>query len=658
MRMIDEDSGRFSGTWGGPGRRLPRVTVFSAVFALVAAAGLSYTFLRSPVFESGAALLVQPAAENLAISAAVQHLATEQELAQSREVMDGLLASVRADLPRLDGGDWTSRDLDELLSANYIAEGNLLRLQARGRDRDLLAPLANAWLEAYLAVRGAKVQSASDSDYAAIKAEHEALEAQLADRRRALEQFRREHDIVSMERSENQTLSKMKGLSDSFNRAREEETAAAARLKAVRDAIAAGQPIPDNRDQSALSGLEARASDLREQYAELEQQYTPNYLQVEPKAIALRERLAVVEQDLRSKRAEIQAVAQAEAEQTLAGASQRVASLSAQIAEIKGQTADFSARFEEHEALQADLAELELRARETKTRLVNAEVNSPGRYVKVSVLEEAHPPVAPVGPNYTRDAAISLGLAAGLAFLSAAVFAFLTGGGPQPASAPQGIPYAFAYRAHLAAPSEKAALAHDPQAALPDLSLRELTEEEIGALLEAGDPETRALIAAALCGLSAEEVIELTWGQLQLDQGVAKVAGARPREVNLPAKAVELLRGLKGDRGAQSPVFADAQGRAYNREEINGLLSCAAHDAGLHNAAEITIEALRDTYGAYLVRQGLRLTELRHVLGVAATTVLASFRGLNPSGARKSIHEINLVHPSLRQGAGGDQGKV
>jgi polysaccharide biosynthesis transport protein len=48
---------------------------------------------------------------------------------------------------------------------------------------------------------------------------------------------------------------------------------------------------------------------------------------------------------------------------------------------------------------------------------------------------------------------------------------------------------------------------------------------------------------------------------------------------------------------------------------MEALISYAAHDAGLQQAADVTPWAVRHTFISYLVRQGLRFSDLARIVG-------------------------------------------
>jgi hypothetical protein len=91
--------------------------------------------------------------------------------------------------------------------------------------------------------------------------------------RRFLEDFRLRHNVVSMEREENQVLARVRGQAAALNNANEKLAAAEGKLRSLSEAAAAGRSIVRARDNPTLANLEQRASQLREDLSELERNF-------------------------------------------------------------------------------------------------------------------------------------------------------------------------------------------------------------------------------------------------------------------------------------------------------------------------------------------------------------------------------------------------
>jgi hypothetical protein len=86
-----------------------------------------------------------------------------------------------------------------------------------------------------------------------------------------------------------------------------------------------------------------------------------------------------------------------------------------------------------------------------------------------------------------------------------------------------------------------------------------------------------------------------------------------------------------------------ARGRAQG--ELEARLCLLAHDAGLSRPDEVTAAALRQSYLAFLARQGARLTELEQVAGRVGAAELARYAPLAPSGPARPLAEVDPSYP-------------
>ena len=89
------------------------------------------------------------------------------------------------------------------------------------------------------------------------------------------------------------------------------------------------------------------------------------------------------------------------------------------------------------------------------------------------------------------------------------------------------------------------------------------------------------------------------------------------------------------------------QGRAVTRDSVNAQLLCAAHDAGVERANEVTADSIRHTYLAFLVRQGIRFADLTQLVGNLPSEVLGPYSALAPVGPRVSRATINVDLPGV-----------
>jgi hypothetical protein len=282
--------------------------------------------------------------------------------------------------------------------------------------------------------------------------------------------------------------------------------------------------------------------------------------------------------------------------------------------------------------------------REIQAKLAQAESRPKEPYPPLQVVERAYPPVDPVWPHYWRDSGIAAAASLLIALVFIWLYDFLTRSeeAPAQAAAPnfqffsvQG-PAQGAQPQRLAEEDSPVLLPHqDAPLALESPFPRELTEHEIHILLEAADGVTRCWIGLLLSGLSVEETAGLREERWDLAANRIVLQGGRPR-------ALPLAPQLKASLAQAHALPADA-----DAEEVEARVSCAAFDSGLPQPDSIDAAALRHTYIAYLVRLGMRLSELDRVVGRVPAKQLASYGRLSPQGPGLPVERVRLVHPAL-----------
>jgi uncharacterized protein involved in exopolysaccharide biosynthesis len=632
-------------------RNRRRIRIFLSVVITSLLISLSYTHLRPAIYESRAILLVTPPLvdERRSEVSNAQHVELELQYLAGHSLLARVHEALFATNSRADATGLTLTDLDEMLEAVPVENTNLVELVAQGSGKELLPVVINAWIRVYQDAHAESVAAESASEITATEQQLAEVRQKVTGKREELDQFRKDYDIVSMERNENRMLKQLSGLTDSLNRINEEEVAARARLGAIKAAIAAGQPVVSEHGKDSLTNLEQRLVEIQEQLKELEHEFTPHYMAIDPQIKGLVRKRDLLVEEIQEKQIAGQQIALAEAEQNLATAQQSVQSLQAQLEEQKQQVMEFTTRFAEHEALQEELLQLETLYREVQNRQLQNQVNHRRQYPQIEVKEPAFLPERPVYPYYLRDSGISVAASVLLGLLVLLLYDFLNRPGKQ-SGTPQlhpvfvnapGTPVLEQVRGEqLPGAQSTPALAHQMN--------RELSVSEVLTLFKAADLKCRLLITLLLSGLSVEEVSAMQVGDISLSVSELTVTGRHERILAIaPAIAAVISASLPEEPSADSPVCPDNNGAALGTDDLGALLACAAHDAGLVKPAEITPRALRHTYIAYLVRQGVRLSDLERVAGDIPPTVLAAYATFSPPGSGVSLDSVERDYPAL-----------
>ncbi|MDB5895853.1 MAG: hypothetical protein JWQ88_3384 [Rhodoferax sp.] len=644
-----------------------RILVFSIVFLVCALASLAYTFARPAIYQASAKVQVTPQSRSPLNDTAAQQdsnqsFLVEMQVFSSRPLLEKVVARLKARGQTFESA--TDADtvaaLQGMLTVNPVGGTNVAQIEAEGPQRLLVANLVNTVIDVYREEQARAGETASRTLLAGAREESRVMDAQVAERKKAVESFRMRANIVSAERDENQVLARVKGLGVSLAAANEREATAEGRLRAVEQAVAEGRLAQLAKDNPTVAGMEQRLSQWREQWRALERQFTPSYLGMDPDARALKMRIDSLEQQLEVERGKSQQNALAVAREELAGARAATRRLQQQSSEDKASVQTFSRSFVDFKAMQDELDGLEKLRQGAQQRLMALEASELTRKPKVQVVELATTPESAWRPLYARDAAISVVGSLILAFLAVWFVEFFNreepvAAGPSAVIIPQ--PWmSGAYPSGVAARLQAGAqqpLLQEGRAlpALPQPLPRELDSTEVAALLGSAAADVQPLLACLLCGLRPAEIANVRGADANPTTGTLAVSGDSRRVLSLPSALLDAMRAQSPAVGDDTLLFPGPDGQALRPEDVEAAVTSSAHDAGLAQPQDITPEALRHTYLAYLVRQGLRFGELGRVVGRLSADALNGLAPLATSAERVSLETVDPVLPAVRQWA-------
>jgi len=666
--MREIDSAELEPPYGAETRRANRrrLRVFLGVFVVAAAIGLTWDFMRPAEYRATARLQITPPSMSLSSSVTMptvrvetapqdtkQAFLTEVQTLTSRPLIErvaGQLRDAGHDLSKL--GLDPILGLQSSLTVNAVEGTQVVELAAVGARAELPAALLAGMTEAYREHVAQAYRDSTDEVNASVGEEVTKLEEAVALKRKAVEDFRIRHSIVSPEREENSLLAEMRGLARSQEEANKRLMEAEGRVASLRSASAAGKSTVRAKDNPTLAAAEARASQIREELRELSRRYTPDYLDKDPQARALRTRLAELEDQITQQRAAGQSSALQEAEQELAAARESARRLQERINTSKQQVGVFAARFAQYKSLQEELGQLEKAYQDALQRQARLDATQRSRAPALQVLEQAVIPKEPWRPHYWRDAGLVLGgallLALGAMWLvelfnrpaphpSVLVTQPVFAGRLLPGQVPPELPGSVA-RQRLTANDR-------PQLAAPLSLPRELTVAEASALLRGSDADSRRAITLLLSGLSIEEALSLRWSDVDANGAAVRVGGPPSLTVPLAAGAIAQLG--EGATDAETLVLTGAGGGPLTPDELAAQVLIAAHDAGIERPQEITPEALRHTYVAFLVRQGARFADITRWVGALDADLLSACSQLAPRGERIEASMVQRIFPAL-----------
>ena len=417
-------------------RRNPRFKVFFGVLVVALAVGLAIVYGRSPVYRAVASVLtVKPkAVDARSAEADTEHVVIQGRLLMGEDLLGRLSRRLAAEGDDISGMD----QLRGLLAVVPVPETNLLELRAEGEDPERLQRLVNRWAESYEEFRAEEIEAATGRTTAELEDQQLQLQTRIDAARAELQAFREANDIVSLERGENSSLAKLKGLNDSLNKAQESLIAARARKTAVDEAIARGETVVPNEQKAEIAKLQLGVQRGRVRLAELRQRYTQVYIDRDPVLKSLPGELRLMEDELAHAMRLARTTVSDEAQQEVEAARVSVAALEQQLAEHQRNVQLFNDRFKEFKALEENLARLDTLHADNQQRLAQIQVSNFKKYPPIQVVEWARVPVRPIYPDYERDLLIAIAAALGLALFVTWLVEYLSGQATPPPGAPTG----------------------------------------------------------------------------------------------------------------------------------------------------------------------------------------------------------------------------
>lgn len=622
-----------------------RLIIFTSVFLSCLLLSLSFVFLQPAVYQSYATLLTvaKTAIDQASREADIQHVAIQKQVLLGSELLTETADRLRKGNDPEAGISLTPAAIRDMLDVRPVIDTNLVEMVAEGNKPELLPRLINTWIDVYLDARSAEIAQSKGLTVEMMREELTALTEKIQQKRLELEQFRQHNKIVSVDRQDNEALARLKGLTDSLNKASEEEVKAKARLDAIRKSIERGQVVVPNEDTRTLSALERRAQELREQLEELDRQYTREYMALSPDLKVIPEKLRSLEDEIKHIRRKGQTIVVSDAEQEYAAARQATRSIQEQLDQHRKKATEFTARFTEHDALKSDLEELEQLYRDTQARLAQIEAQHTGKYPYVDVIERAFLPHHPIRPDYLWNAGI-VTLASLLLGLAAIwIFEFLMHKEQEKLAIHlSGIHLHnednLSHSTLDILSSTPVNLPQKSAQALEHISTNELTPQQIAILFQAANIREKQLLVLLLSGLIPDEIIHLQQDDIDLEHNSLTVR-------NVSARTIPLHPVLATLYGKHGHCLTDSVGNRLNQEDLEALLTCLQIDSGLPVPDRISAEMLRQTYILYLVRQGIRLGDLESVTGYIPPTELSGYGAYAPAGARYPVESINLFYP-------------
>jgi uncharacterized protein involved in exopolysaccharide biosynthesis len=637
-----------------PNHRKRRWRIFFGVLLIGLVLALAFVYGREPVYRASASVLtVKPKdVDRRSADADLEHVAIQGRLLMGEALLGRLAAGLAEDRPE----DTIAVDrLRGMLAVTPVPDTNLLELRAEGATPERLQRIVNRWAETYESFRAEEIEAISGRTVAEIEDEQTGLRRRIEGAGAELQAFRDAHDIVSLERTENRSLSSLKGLNNSLNKARERLIEAQAHKAAIDAAIAAGETVIPDAEKAEIARLQRELQRARTQLASLRDRFTDVYIERDPATKDLPALVQAMQNELRIALQLASTTVSDEAQQAVEAARLSVEALERQLDEQQQQVQVFTERFKEFKRLEQALAGLEELYADNQTRLAGIQVQNFEKYPPIQVVEWARLPTRPIYPDYERDLLIALGGAVLLALFVTWLVEYLSA-----SASPAGTAQALGVRIYpgqgeqrLSAASQPDLLTGTPEPAADEDATplttsttprpaglpRELSAVEVQALLAASDQRLRSYGVLLLNGISPYELPLLHAACFDTGQQAARVPGAGER----------LLRFSEAHWRAIEPLIEelDTTPMPLTVAACNEQLAVTATQAKLDEPGTIDALALWHSYILFLVRQGIQEADLSARVGALPAPVLDALAPFAPAGDRRPISDIQVVYPAF-----------
>ena len=652
-----------------------RLKVFLAVFLVTLLIGMGLLLLKTPIYQATGTVELRPSDDPAQADGPVdfQFLLTQVQTITSRSMLERVIEQLGGDIVGPEGVAQLNA-LEDSLSAEPVQGTALVRVTAVGEDPEMAALSINTLLDVYGDYLRSKRLARRSGSTAALGRQASALKRSIIEKQRQLALFQERYDITSLEREENDVLTRVKALAADRDKAEAQARQTEAALEQVEAAVADGELLLLPADKKLLADLSNRIAVYRGELRGRAKIFTKRHMALDPAIRKIRENLKATLQQ----RAELEKSAQKDALVKVRQARDEAASnlrrVEAELDKHKAAAKLFSARFGQFRNLSAELDALQKRHQKVRKEITRLDLNRAAATARMEVLEAAKPPTRPAHTQYLRDGAMVLGAALLLGLFAVWLVEFLgrsraadeapatkvsveltnggQNGGQLASPVAAGAPTLDSDRngqTAIAGQAAAARLAQPPTeppadasaAALVSMPTAEvLSEQQLQALWDASEGDSRLLLALLFNGCGPQELLQLKGADLDLQ---ASELGIGERIVPLSPVLHDLLAGL-GEVAAGQPLLGDDLTEPGG---IDALLSCTAIDAGLADPMAMDAARLQRSYLAWLVAQGARLSELKRVAGPLSPTFLASFAAWSPSGPSLTLEEIDPFLPFL-----------
>ncbi|MCC2616951.1 hypothetical protein LJ739_11930 [Aestuariibacter halophilus] len=623
--------------------RKQRWLVFSAVTILVALIGLALVWMRPAVYQSQARLYFDyPSGTDTSVQDVAQ-----QQLSLHRQRL--LAADILTQVVEQQGNSLDIASLRQMLSVSLDVDARVLLLRATGSRSGELASIVQTWIDVFRSADQLQLDSDTQREIRRIDDQLEQLEQRLSDARGLMQAFGQQHNIVSLERTENRALNTVTGISKALDQARAEYAQFKGLLESVRQGIAQGQTIVRPADEARLSNLSDQIEVLEQELSDLSERFTDEYMALDPDIVAKQRSLQQLKNYKEEQRQLSQQQYLLELERQVTAADAKRQRLSDELNLLNKDAAAFSDILAEYQQRAELVDQLQVSRDQLRNQRLSLEVILPD-VPQIDVLEAPQIADTPIAPDYWLDSLWVVVGALSCGFISLLLHWLVMGSGRPVSSGathytvvnPQQGPSALSLSGGEADPrllADGGAPLSLPQAGTGVVPTP-LSQTAVQQLYDGGNDRSKCIVGLLMCGASVDDLLGITVEQLDSEHN--RVPLTDGRQLELPAPLMSVLKALTGAVTAGSGSIWPVH---YNPEAVDQLLINLAHDHGIEQADSLTAQRLRLTYLASLMEKGCRLSDLELIAGAISAPLLAVCREQSRPAQALDWQQIDPIYP-------------
>ena len=401
-------------------RRWLVVTAFFSVFALC----LIYLFNTQRIYQASARMQIDRESENVlnikdvfAVDGREQdYLQTQYKNLQSRSLIEAVVAKLKLDKdpPSAPAPD-VIRAVGNDITIAPLRLSRLVDVKVEHPDPNQAAAIANTLMEMFIQQNMNQKMTRSLDALRWLKVEADNLEQDVEKKDQALQTYRVEKKMVSLEESQNIVLQALKQAQADLDRARSDAAAAQKLDEEVERLLAAGTSI-DSVPQVASNLL---IQDMRKVLAEREallanllKRYKDKY----PDVIRVREEIASLKDSIQKESRKVREAIRTEAELARA----KEASMSSELKKKEQESFELSKRRIQYDVLSRQADQSKLLYNVVLQRMKETDLTSKDKAQNMRVVDKAVVPLRPIKPRLLLTLFFGvlggLGVAIGLAF--------------------------------------------------------------------------------------------------------------------------------------------------------------------------------------------------------------------------------------------------